>query len=470
MITQGPKPWPHQIDALRFIHARRGALLWIPMGAGKTRIVIDYLQNTPPGPTLILCPLKVARVWPTEFEKYQVKWRPITVLDSESVKERAEVLRTCKDFSYGIVVVNYDAARTEPLRSALLKVPWTRIILDECHRIKSAGGLTSRFVARLCKSCAKIIGLSGTPLTTGIRGRGGRLIGGWLDMYGQARAIVPGHFGKTHAEYKQRYGIWMTEPFPKLLDDVNQVEWHAKLESFCFHIGEDELAYTLPEFTDQKISIWLPPKVLEAYLHLEDEFIAQLEDEEVSASNALVKQLRLQQIAGGFLQPDTGGPAQPVHEEKFAAIRELISDMAPEERIVVFCKFRPEIAALRDVMKDVGREPFFMIGGLDTSEAWKQSHGGVILVQISAGSEGVDLTAARYCIYCSLCHSLKDYQQSRKRLHRPGQARPVTYYHIVASGTIDEQIYAALEAKEEVVESVRQRLRQRRSLHHGYQE
>ena len=108
-----------------------------------------------------------------------------------------------------------------------------------------------------------------------------------------------------------------------------------------------------------------------------------------------------------------------------------------------------------------------MIGGQDTSEQWKQSSGGVILVQISAGAEGVDLTAARYCIYCSLCHSLKDYSQSRKRIHRPGQTRPVSYYHIVAEGTIDEEIYAALEAKEEVVESVRQRLRSRRQNYNG---
>ena len=432
------------------------------MGAGKSRIVIDYLQNTPPGPTLILCPLKVARVWPAEIFKYYVDPPYITVLDRGTIKDRAATLRAS---NAQLVIVNYDAARAEPLRSGLFKIPWTRIILDECHRIKAAGGLTSHFVARLCKSCAKIIGLSGTPLTTGIRGKGGKLIGGWLDMYGQARAIAPGLFATTHAAYKQRYGIWITEPFPKLLDDVNHIEWHAKLDSFCFHIGEDELAYTLPEYSDQVIPVELPPRIMEAYRHLEDEFIAQLDDEEVSASNALVKQLRLQQIAGGFMQPDAGGPAQRVHDEKLLAVEELISGMAPDERVVIFCKFRPEIAALRDTVRESGRETFFMIGGHDTSDAWNQSNGGVILVQISAGSEGVDLTAARYCIYCSLCHSLKDYQQSRKRLHRPGQTRPVTYYHIVARGTIDEQIYAALEAKEEVVESVRQRLRARRANH-----
>lgn len=467
MITKGPKPWKHQLAALRFVHTRRGSLLWLPMGAGKSRVVVDYIQNTEKGPTLILCPLKVVKVWPAEFEKYAVDAPPVTALDRGSVKERAEIVKSCKGFGYGVIVVNYDAAKMEPLAKELLKVPWARVVMDECHRIKSAGGATSRFVAKLCKPCRKIIGLSGTPLTTGLKGKGGKKIGGWLDIYGQARAIVPGLYGYTHAAFKSRYGIWMQQPFPKLLDDVNQEEFQAKLSSFCFHVGEDELAVQLPETTEQRIPVELPASVLQAYRTLEDEFIAAWDDDTVSASNALVKQLRLQQMAGGFFQPDTEEPPKPMHSEKFEAIAELLEDIPPEDKVVVFCRFRPEIAELTSVVEKAKRKPFYMIGGQDTSEQWKASSGGVILVQISAGAEGVDLTAARYCIYCSLCHSLKDYSQSRKRIHRPGQTRPVTYYHIVAEGTIDEEIYAALEAKEEVVESVRQRLRLRRQNYNG---
>lgn len=460
MITKGPKAWPHQLQALRFIHARRGSLLWIAMGAGKSRVVVDYLQNTPSGPTLILCPLKVAPIWPREFEKYTVEPRTILLLDRGSVNDRTDLLRAG---TASIFIVNYDAARMAPLNTTLLSIPWQRIILDECHRIKAAGGQTSRFVARLCARCPKIIGLSGTPLTTGQRGTGGKLIGGWLDMYGQARAIAPQLYGTSHANYKNRYGRWMTEPFPKLLDDLNQVEWHAKFDSFCFHVGEDELAYTLPAVTDQVIPVSLPEPVMRSYRQLEDQMIAEWEDESISASNALVKQLRLQQMAGGHLQPDAGGPVEKIHDEKFTAIAELLADMDPGEKVVIFCKFRPEIKELESIVLNLKRPVYHLIGGIDSSEPWKRSVGGVILVQISAGSEGVDLTAARYCIYCSLCHSLKDYQQGRKRLHRPGQTRPVTYYHIVASGTIDNEIYAALDTKESVVESVRQRLRQRRS-------
>lgn len=470
MITKGPALWPHQRAALSFAFKRRGSILWLPMGAGKSRVVVDYIQNTEPGPTLILCPLKVIPVWPREFAKYSdIPQASIQALDTGAVAERAHRLE-CTSFPNVVAVINYDAARMEPLSKLLLKIPWSRIILDECHRIKSAGGQTSRFVAKLCKPCPKVIGLSGTPLTTGIKGPGGTKIGGWLDLYGQARAIVPGLFGYSHAAFKTRYGIWMQTPFPKLLRDNEhaKAELDAKMSSFIFHVGEDELALQLPETTDQRILVTLPHAVQKAYDRLEDELITGWEEDSVTASNALVKQLRLQQMAGGFLQADAQSEPTHIHDEKFDAIREVLEDIPADDRVVIFCRFKPEIAHLGEDCKTIKRKVFHVMGGKDTSEEWKKTPGAVLLVQISAGSEGIDLTAARYCIYCSLCHSLKDYSQSRKRIHRPGQRRNVTYLHIVAEGTIDTAIYDALAAKEEVVESVRQTLRSRRQKHNGF--
>ena len=41
-----------------------------------------------------------------------------------------------------------------------------------------------------------------------------------------------------------------------------------------------------------------------------------------------------------------------------------------------------------------------------------------------------------------------------KRMHRPGQERHVAYYHLVAEGTVDEKVYAALQDRRDVVASV----------------
>jgi SNF2 family DNA or RNA helicase len=78
---------------------------------------------------------------------------------------------------------------------------------------------------------------------------------------------------------------------------------------------------------------------------------------------------------------------------------------------------------------------------------------------MAAGGLGIDLTAARRCVYYSLGFSLGDYEQSLARLHRPGQGHPVTYYHLVAEGTVDRRVYRALSKRRDVVESVLEELK-----------
>jgi hypothetical protein len=82
----------------------------------------------------------------------------------------------------------------------------------------------------------------------------------------------------------------------------------------------------------------------------------------------------------------------------------------------------------------------------------------VAAVQIQAGGTGVDFSRSHFAVYYSLGFSLGDYVQSRARLYRPGQTEPVRFLHIVAAGTIDEDVYAALAARESVAAAVGARI------------
>jgi hypothetical protein len=75
---------------------------------------------------------------------------------------------------------------------------------------------------------------------------------------------------------------------------------------------------------------------------------------------------------------------------------------------------------------------------------------------------GIDLSRAAYAFYYSLGFSLGDYEQSLARLRRPGQTRCVRYYHLVAPGTVDEQVYAALRERRSVIEAVLRNLSPRK--------
>ena len=53
-------------------------------------------------------------------------------------------------------------------------------------------------------------------------------------------------------------------------------------------------------------------------------------------------------------------------------------------------------------------------------------------------------------VWFGLTWSLELYQQCNARLHRQGQTDTVVIHHIIAKGTIDEDVMAALQRKEKI--------------------
>lgn len=155
------------------------------------------------------------------------------------------------------------------------------------------------------------------------------------------------------------------------------------------------------------------------------------------------------------------GEVREVNHAKADALRSVLQDLDPAERVVVFCVFRHDLDEVRRVALLEGRPAFELSGREHTLEDWasedgvRDGHGGVIAVQVQAGAEGVDMTCASHAVYFSLPHSLALYEQSRARLHRPGQSRPVSFLHLIAEGTVDEGVYESLQRKRDVIDEIR---------------
>ena len=102
----------------------------------------------------------------------------------------------------------------------------------------------------------------------------------------------------------------------------------------------------------------------------------------------------------------------------------------------------------------MGKKVLELSGRIKQNFEFQDGEGDILAVQIQAGGVGIDLTRTRYCIYYSLGFNLGEYQQSLARVHRPGQEHPVTYIHLLATGTVDQQVHNALQRRENVIEAV----------------
>jgi SNF2 family DNA or RNA helicase len=211
------------------------------------------------------------------------------------------------------------------------------------------------------------------------------------------------------------------------------------------------------------------------YRALERYVAVEIGEGRVTVANGLVKLLRLQQVTGGFLpelDKETGEPTGVmvgVDPAKSDLLCEQIEDLPPDEPVVVFGHFKEDLAQIARVATRLGRPSYEISGARDELAAWNAhagSAGAVLAVQLQAGSEAIDLTRARYCFYYTPSSSGGRMEQSKFRVHRPGQTRHTYLYRLVAaladgSPTVDADIYAGLDEDQNIVKLVLDRIAKR---------
>ena len=445
--------WAHQERAVEFAEDKPGVCLAMDMGTGKSAVAVTLAQTWECRCVLVLCPKSVVGVWPREFLKHAGDDFEILPLIKGTTADKghkaARFLDRCEiKRKPAVVVINYESAWREPFRTfALNTADFDLLILDECHRIKAPGGRASRFCSELGKVVGKRLGLTGTPMPHSP-----------LDIYAQFRTIQPSVFGYSFAKFKNRYAV-TTGPNGTWVDPKqirNPEELCRKFASISFQVTKEE-ALTLPEETHINIPVELEPSAFKQYVAMEKHFYLWMEEQaaEVTAANVLVKLLRLQQMTSGFVADDNG-TIQRVSEIKQKTLIDLLSDTPEERPVVVFCKFVNDLDVVKEVAKNLDRT-YGEISGRQkdlTDHATMPEGIQIMGVQIQSGGVGIDLTRASIAVYYSMGFSLGDYLQSLARLHRPGQRHPVTFFHLIAQGTVDEKVFKALQDRQEVVSNI----------------
>lgn len=430
-----------------FALARKGALIAARVGKGKTLTALAVADRSEARTVLVLCPLAVIGVWRREVFKHCPGSFRVVVMEKGTCADKAaeakhELALAATRRDRLMLVVNYDAAWRGDLGEVLLRQLWDLVIYDESHRIKSPSGVASRWCGRLAKVARRRLGLTGTPAPHSP-----------LDLYAQGRAIDPTVYGLSFTAFRSRYAVVVTTPgFPKIVGWQNQDEYRQRFQSFAFE-DMDAGDLDLPPVTSQVIPVDLEPKALKVYRQLEREFYAEVDRGEVTVSNALVKILRLQQITSGVLQLD-GGDLEQISVAKRMALADVMDDLP--RPLVVFGKFHSDLdttAAVTSIADLTYHEVSGRLKDL-TPHATMLDDTDVLGVQVQSGGLGIDLTRSSVGLFYSLTHSLGDYEQCQGRLHRPGQKRHTHFLHLVATGTVDEAIMAALEQKKSVIDAV----------------
>ena len=441
--------WHHQLLAFGFGRRVDACLLGMEMGCGKSLDAVTLVVYWGCKTVLVLCPRSVMGVWRREFEKHAARSVRVFIAENGTVKRKrddAALFMAQPTTDMGVVVINYESAWREPFGDWALGRTWDAVIADESHRIAAHDSIQSKWCARLGLKAKRRLCLTGTPLTQSP-----------LSLFGQFRFLDPGLVGTSWTHFNNRYATHNNPSIPQMVTGYkNQAELADRMKLVTFRCRAEDVL-DLPDKHHIERRFALSPAAMRVYRQLEEELIAEVDGGVVTVPNALVKLVRLSQVCSGYLPLDETKEVKEIDDSKIEVLQELLEDMDQREPVVVFCRFRQDLAKLADLAEKLGRRYGEQSGSRKDAlddKAMMREDIDLAGVQIASGGLGVDFTRARYAVYYSIGQSLVEYKQSIARLHRPGQTRRVTYYHLIAENTVDVLAYKALERNQEIVDAV----------------
>ena len=428
----------------------RGAALLMEMGTGKSLTAIAITgalsQAGRIGRVLIVAPLSILGVWEEEFQKFAAFPYVLAVLSGTSAK-KLDTLRHMTGTALQVVVVNYESAWR--LEKALTAWHPDLIIADEGHKIKTHNIAASKAMHRMGAKASYRLLLTGTVITNKA-----------IDVFSQYKFLNPAIYGNSFYAFRNRYfdmvGYGNHTP---VLKKSMESELTEKLHSISYRATKAE-CLDLPETTDVIRQIELEPAALRIYRGLVKESYAELAGGEVTATNILTRLLRLSQLTGGFLGNDETAAVEQVSAAKLSALEDILDGAVAEgKKLVIIARFIPEIRAICKLLEKRGLGYSCITGEVKNRDEQvarfqKEPEVMAFVGQIATAGLGITLTAASTMVFYSLDYSMSNFEQTKARIHRVGQRMPCTYLYLVARGTVDEKVLAALESKADLARTL----------------
>lgn len=459
--------WKHQERALQLNEQRDHYALFFEMGTGKSRTVIEIIKEKfkKEGgilPTLILCPAVVVPNWKNEFQLYSgIDTSQLIPLSGPGAKRAADLTVAVRKYDKRLIAItNYEGLLNAALYKEIEKTRFNVLVADESHRLKSMQARRTKLVIALAQAgiTYKYL-LSGTPV-----------LNSPMDLFSQYLVMDGGEsFGKNFYAFRAKYFYdanaympahvkfpeWKLQP--KAVEQMNEIVNRSSmriLKSECLD---------LPPLVRQTVCCEMTPEQSKMYYTMERDFIFYVKEQACVAQLALTKALRLQQIVSGFVKLEDGAevslPATPREE----ALKELLEELTPNHKVIVWATFRHNYAQIRRVCEKIS-VPYVEVHG-EVAEKNRQAaidsfnHDPAIRVYVGhtgSGGIGVNLTVSDYSIYFSRDFSLEHDLQSEARNHRGGSEvhAKITRIDLVTPNTIDELVLDRLAKKQAMGESL----------------
>lgn len=370
--------------------------------SGKSLISIyHYLKHNKGEPLLIVCPptKKKSNEWDYEIEKVE---------QHEQIK------------------INYEVIASSMLAKEYGKYTNHFLILDEAHYFMNPTSNRGKAAQKLCKASTNYVMLSATP------GESWSKFMNYMIIFG---------FYKNKTEFLKQHAIYETKHFggrsiKQIVDfqktDVLERYWQsiATMKETSYFVDLPQVSERFVEFNKSNL-----------YKSAAKDRVVEIDDEQVILDSPPKLGATLRYLTN--------------QKSKIDYTKELLE--STNDNVVIFYQFTKEKDNLLDMLNKLDKQVFEVSGQsfeLPTQAERKTLSNSVTLVQIQAGSAAIDLKYANQVIYYCPTYSYTQYQQSRGRCIRHGGHDRVEIIKFKTKGTIETQVWKALDNKQDFDEKL----------------
>jgi len=411
---------PYQREGVRWMLERefdqniKGGFLCDEMGLGKTIEVIATMLGNRHARTLIVAPKTVLTQWRDEIRRFSGGDLNSHIWDGPNRTSDPEVIKR-----YDVVLTSYGLLPRE--NSALHRINWDRIVLDEGHEVRNPKAKSNIAIRDLKARIHWIV--TGTPIFNSIKD-----FVALCGILGIHRSQVQG----LTKEVCDKYVLRRTK------------------EDVCEH--NQRLA--LPPCDFENVELEMDREEKQIYREVYENGQATIGNIMRSSNpgmHAMVMLECLLRARQAMIWPQLYLDGMAIKEDKDPEIfkgtskkLDTLMDLIkshPTEKSLIFCQFMGEMDEIQKRLHDADIETYRIDGSVskETREAriasFKESDEGcAFIIQVKAGGVGLNLQEATRVYITSPSWNPATEMQAIARAHRTGQERRVVIKKLIYSG------------------------------------
>ena len=342
------KPYEHQLEALEKSWAQETYALFMEMGTGKSKVLVDniamlYDRGAIRG-ALIVAPKGVYKNWdqiefpthlPEHVEHTKVLWEP-------NITKRKQVeLDTLFDGKEDlkILIMNVEAFSTTKgldFAERFLNIFLGRALfgIDESTTIKTPTAKRTKNILKIGNLAKYRRILTGSPVTKSP-----------LDLYSQCEFLDPYHLGhQSYYSFRARYANMIDRNFGgrrvQIVGSYRRLpELTAKLEKFSYRVLKEDCLDLPPKVFTKRI-VELTDEQKKVYAQMKRMAIAELDGKVMSTVNVMTQLMRLHQVTCGHFKADDQ-TVKPVKNNRITALLELLEET--DGKVIIWANYREDI-------------------------------------------------------------------------------------------------------------------------------